>query len=253
MLYFIYDNTFEGLLTAIFDAYNRKEFPDRIVDSDYSIPLFTENHLVTSDIEKSDRVLKGLRKKISKSALNMLFVCYLSEIEDIEMILFRYIQKALSSPISIEMNFADDDVLMLSKIYKKVINETTHIKQFVRFQKTTDGIYFAVMDPLYNVLPLCSNFFEDRYADQQWILYDSRRHYGLFYNLEKTEIIHFENPSLSLKTGQLAYESMDEQELAFQNLWNDYLKAVTIQERKNLKLQRQFMPKRFWKYLIEKR
>ena len=253
MIYFIYDNTFEGLLTAVFDAYNRKEFPDRIVNSNYSIPLFTETHLVISDTKKSDRVLKGLKKKISKSALNMLFVCYLSEIEDIEMMLFRYIQKALSSPISIEMNFADDDVLMLSKIYKKVINETSHIKQFVRFQKTADEMFFAVVDPIYDVLPLCSDFFGDRYADQQWILYDSRRNYGLFYDLKKTEIIHFDSPNQSLQSGQLTPESMDEQELAFQNLWKDYLKAVTIQERKNLKLQRQFMPKRFWKYLIEKR
>ena len=253
MLYFIYDNTFDGLLTAVFDAYNRKKFPDRIVNPNYSIPLFTKNHPITTDPEKSDRVLKGLEKKISKSALNMLFVCYLSEIEDIEMVLFRYIQKALSSPISIEMNFADDDVLALSKIYKKVMNETTHIKQFVRFQKTADGMYFAVMNPLYNVLPLCSAFFEDRYADQQWILYDSKRNYGLFYDLKRTEIVHFDKPELSLQTGQLAPESMDEQELAFQNLWKDYLKAVTIQERKNLKLQRQFMPKRFWEYLIEKR
>ena len=253
MLYFIYDNTFDGLLTAVFDAYNRKEFPDRIVDSNHSIPLFTETHTVTSDTEKSNRVLKGLKKKTSKSALNMLFICYLSEIEDIEMTLFRYIQKALSSPISIEMNFADDDVLILSKIYKKVMNETTHIKQFVRFQKTADGMYFAVMNPIYNVLPLCSDFFKDRYADQQWILYDSKRNYGLFYDLEKTEIIHFENSNFALQTGQLIPESMDEQELAFQNLWKDYLKAVTIQERKNLRLQHQFMPKRFWKYLIEKR
>jgi probable DNA metabolism protein len=252
MLYFLYDNTFEGLLTSVFDAFNRKEFPDRFGDKDFSVHLFTDTYLVVTDTEKANRVLNGLKKKISKSALNMLFVCYLSEMEDIEIILFRYIQKALTSPISIEMNFADEDVLALSKIYKKVANESTHIKQFVRFQKTVDGIYFAVIDPLYNVLPLCSGFFEDRYADQQWILYDFKRNYGLFYDLKKTEIVHFENPDASLQTGKLAAEKRDEQETAFQNLWKDYLKAITIQERKNLKLQRQFMPKRFWKYLTEK-
>jgi probable DNA metabolism protein len=151
------------------------------------------------------------------------------------------------------MNFADDDVLALSKIFKKVQNETSHIKQFVRFQKTADGLFFAVIDPLYNVLPLCSDFLEDRYADQQWVVYDSKRNYGLFYDLEKTEIIHFEHGDVSLKTGQLTPEKMDDYEAAFQKLWKEYLAAVTIRERKNLKLQRQHMPKRFWKYLIEKR
>jgi probable DNA metabolism protein len=253
MLYFLYDNTFEGLLTAVFDAFNRKEFPDRIVGQADSIPLFTNTFRVITDMEKSERVVNGLKKKISRSALNMLFTCYFSETKDIEIVLFRYIRKAFASPVSIEMNFADDDVLALSKIFKKVERETTHIKQFVRFQKTADGIFFAVVEPLCNVLPLCSSFFEDRYADQPWILYDSKRNYGLYYDLEKTEVIHFEHFDLSLKTGRPAAEQLDEYEAAFQKLWKDYLSAVTIQERKNLRLQQQFMPKRFWKYLIEKR
>jgi probable DNA metabolism protein len=252
MLYYLYDSTFEGFLTGVFDSYNRKESPGRIIGESAVIPLFTDIHRVVTDNDKAERVLQGLEKKISSSALNMLFFCYLSEIEDIELILLHYIQKALASPVSIEVNFADEDVLALSKIYKKVANEMTHIKQFVRFQKTADGIFFAVMDPLYNVLPLCASFFQDRYADQRWIIYDSRRNYGLFYDLNTTEIIHFDQPPVSLTTGRIGREQQDDTEKVFQDLWNDYLKAITIRERKNLKLQRQFMPKRFWKYLIEK-
>jgi probable DNA metabolism protein len=252
MLYFIYDHTFEGLLTAVFDIYNRKVFPDRIQGDHLPVPLFTETYTVVTDPEKADRVIEGLKKKISRQALHHLFICYLSEMENIETCLFRYIRKTFESPISIEVNFADEDVLFLSKIYKKVQNEAMHVKQFVRFQRTADGIYFAVMDPLYNVLPLCSAFFQDRYADQQWIVYDSRRNYGLFYDLKKTEIVHFEQPVRSLQTGKIDREQLDETEIAFQDLWNDYLKAITIQERKNLRLQRQLMPKRFWKYLTEK-
>jgi probable DNA metabolism protein len=252
MLYFLYDNTFEGLLTAVFEAFNRKEIPDRIVREDIQLPLFTDIFRVISDPEKSDRVLNGLKKKISGSALNMLLVCYLSGMEDIEMILFRYIRKAFAAPVSIEMNFADEDVLALSKIFRKMERETTHIKQFVRFRKMVDGTFFAVVDPLYNVLPLCASFFEGRYADQPWILFDSRRNYGLYYDLEKTEVIRFEHFNLSLRTGQLSAEQQDEHEAAFQVLWKEYLSAVTIRERKNLRLQRQFMPERFWKYLTEK-
>jgi probable DNA metabolism protein len=252
MLYYLYDSTFEGFLTCVFDAYNRKELPDRIVDEQEAIPLFTDTHEVITDAGKAERVVRGLEKKISKPALNMLFICYLSELKDIELCLFRYIRKTFASAVSIEVNFADDDVLFLSRIYKKVQNEMTHVKQFVRFQKTADGMYFAVIDPLYNVLPLCSDFFEDRYADQQWIIYDSRRNYGLFYDLKKTEWVRFDHPVPSLQTGKLSPEQQDDYEKAFQDLWKDYLKAITIQERKNLKLQRQFMPKRFWKYLTEK-
>jgi len=252
MLYYLYDNSFEGFLTAVFDLYFRKEAPERICGRDTNIPLFTETYTVMTDEEKASRVFQGLKKKISRSAMNMLYLCFLSEMIDIELILLRYIQKALASNVSIETNFADDDVLELSKIYKKVNFESMRMKQFVRFQKTADGVFFAVMDPLYNVLPLCADFFQDRYADQSWLIYDVRRKFGLYYDLQTVEIVRFENPPLVLQTGKTTHEQQDESETAFQDLWKDYLSAITIRERKNLKLQRQMMPRRFWKYLIEK-
>lgn len=251
-MYFLYDKTFDGLLTCVFEAFNRKEFPENIEGEGMQLPLFTESFRVVTDDAKADRVLKALRKKISQSALDMLFISYLSELEKIEIRIFRYIQKALLAEKSIETNFADPDVLELSKIYKKVGREEERIRQFVRFQKTSDGLFFAVMDPAYNVLPLTARFFKVRYADQQWIIYDVRREYGLYYDLKTVEIVHFDQLPVALETGRLTDDKLDEYETAFQNLWRDYLKAITIRERHNLKLQKQHMPKRFWKYLTEK-
>ncbi|MDR1595216.1 MAG: TIGR03915 family putative DNA repair protein [Prevotellaceae bacterium] len=251
MLYFIYDNTFEGLLTCVFDAFYRREFPQKIVGKDIVVPLFTESFEVITDEVKSERVLAALRKKISPSALRMLFVDYLSEIEGIEIVIFHYIQKAVTAKQSIELNFADADVLELSKVYKKVAREEERVRQFVRFQKTADDIYFAVIEPIHNVLLLTADFFKNRYADQQWIVYDTRRKYGLFYNLNTVETVCFDNLDIS-PSGNINPEKLAESELAFRDLWKDYLKAITIRERINLKLQRQFMPVRFWKYLTEK-
>ena len=252
MFYFLYDNTFDGLLTCVFEAFNRKEFPEHIAGENKQIPLFTESFRVVTDENKADRILKALRKKISKPALDMLFITYLSELEGIEIRIFRYIQKALLAEKSIETNFADFDVLELSKIYRKVTREEERIRQFVRFQKTADGLFFAVMDPAYNVLPLTARFFKTRYADQQWVIYDVKREYGLYYDLKTVETVHFDKLPISPETGKLTTDKLDECEAAFQDLWKDYLKAITIYERRNLKLQRQHMPKRFWKYLIEK-
>ncbi|MDR1340486.1 MAG: TIGR03915 family putative DNA repair protein [Prevotellaceae bacterium] len=252
MLYFIYDNTFEGLLTCVFEAFNRREFPQDIVRKDILPPLFTDSFRVISDEAKSERVLNVLRKKISPSALRMLFVDFLSEMDGVEIVLFRYIRKAVTAEKSIEMNFADADVLELSKIYRKVVREEERVRQFVRFQKTADNIFFAVIEPVYNVLPLSANFFKTRYADQQWIVYDIKRKYGLFYDLNTVETVSFDSLDISRITGSINPGKLDESELAFRNLWKDYLKAITIRERTNLKLQRQYMPVRFWKYLTEK-
>ncbi|MDR0724974.1 MAG: TIGR03915 family putative DNA repair protein [Prevotellaceae bacterium] len=251
MLYFIYDNTFEGLLTCVFEAFNRREFPQRIVRTDSAPLLFTESFKVITDEVKAERVLNALGKKISPSALRMLFVVFLSEQDGIEIVIFRYIQKALTASKSIEMNFADADVLALSKIYKKVMREEEHVRQFVRFQKTADNIYFAVIEPVYNVLPLTAGFFKTRYADQQWIVYDTKRKYGLFYDLNTVETVSFDNLDISPVSGDVNPQKLDESELHFQTLWKDYLKAITIRERLNPKLQRQFMPVRFWKHLTE--
>ncbi len=252
MLYFIYDKTFEGLLTAVFDAFSRKQFPQKIVTEDVMVPFFTETYEVISDPEKAERVLSGLKNKISKSAVQMLFVCYLYETDDVEMYIFNYISKAFASNQSIELNFADPDVLELSRRYKKVQKEEEKMRQFIRFQKTFDGMFFACIEPLYNVLPLTVEFFEDRFADQRWLIYDMKRHYGLYYDLEKTEVVHFDHLNIQADSGRLLPEQMDVNEKAFQDLWKQYFKSAAIKERTNLKLQRQHMPKRFWKYLTEK-
>ena len=153
MLIFRYDKTFEGLLTALFDAYSLKKFPDILLAEDESSPLFYDEIItVITDEERSNRVWKGIQKKLSASALTSLTTCWLSELPGIDMILFRYIRKAIDAPRSIELNFGDPDVLELSKIWKKVNNERLRVMQFLRFQKAADGTYFAALKPLHNVL-----------------------------------------------------------------------------------------------------
>lgn len=252
MLIYTYDKSFDGLLSCVFESYNRKEIPEQIQAYQEILPLFSEKLRIITDTDKSDRVYNGLKRKISFTALRMLYVCFLSEINTIEMTIFRYIRKAFENEKSIEMNFADPDVLSLSQIYKKVQKEEERMRQFVRFQKTTDGIFFAYIEPKYNVLPLTIDFFKDRFADQAWILYDAKRKYGFYYDLNQVEEVNFENLDVCPETGRLPLNKMDEKEQYFQIMWKDYLKSVTIQERKNLKLQRQHMPKRIWKFLTEK-
>ena len=136
MLIFRYDKTFEGLLTAIFDAYSIKRFPDVLLAAEETSPLFYDEIItVVTDEERSNRVWKGLQKKLSASALTSLTTCWLSELPEIDLVLFRYIHKAIDAPRSIELNFGDPDVLELSKVWKKVNNERLRVMQFLRFRK----------------------------------------------------------------------------------------------------------------------
>jgi probable DNA metabolism protein len=248
---FTYDGTFEGVLTCVFEAFDRKQFPQQLLMQEMSL-FSEENYTVTTDRQKTERVLKGLKKKLSAFSFHMLFTCWLSELKGVDLLLFRYICKTFTSSVSIELNFSDADVLELSKIYKKVSSEAEKVRQFVRFQKTADKMYFAAIHPQYNVLPMVVNFFQDRFADQQWVIYDVKRNYALYYNLKKTEVAFFDDLKMNRLNGKLHPDLLAEDETCFQQTWKEYLHAISIKERKNPKLQRQHMPKRFWKYLTEK-
>ena len=250
---FIYDKTFEGLLTAIFEAYEMKIVPDKILGSgDQQTFLFAESHTIITDEQKAERVWKGLHKKISDQACKTLFVVYLSELPDIEMTIFNYVRKAMESKISIETNFGDTHVMQISQLFKKVAREAERVRMFVRFQKTEDNIYYAGFDPKYNVIPLAIKHFKKRFADQPWIVYDTQRKYGYYYDLKDVTEIRFDESKIHPVTGKIDDSVLSEDEKLFQNLWKIYFKEIEIKERHNPKLHRQLMPKRFWKYLPEK-
>ena len=140
MTVFLYDHTFEGLLTALFDAYARKTFPEALLTAGEPLPLFCDEvHTVVTDPEKSERVWKALRKKLSAAGLASVTGCWLSELPEAPMLLMRYLRKVFDSPRNIETHYADPDVLAVWQLGRKVSGERMRVLQFMRFQKTADG------------------------------------------------------------------------------------------------------------------
>ncbi len=249
----IYDKTFEGLLSLVFDCYEIKQFPSKILGkTELQTSMFTADYEVISDEIKAKRVWKGLNKKISKLSCEMIYHVFLSEMEDIEILLLNYIRKIFDSPENIEYNFRNESVLKMLKINKKVKREAQRIIMFVRFQKTADDIYYASFEPKYNVLPLTTKHFKDRFADQKWIIYDMKRNYGFYYDLENMSEVTFTESLVDTSSGQIDKSIMAQSEEFFRELWKTYFDSACIKERINPRLHMQFMPKRFWKHLTEK-
>lgn len=255
MTIFIFDNTFEGLLTSVFEAYFRRTFPDALLPEGEPLPLFHEEvFTVITEEEKAKRVWRGLQKKLSSGALSCLAQCWLAEEAETPMLLFRYIRKAIDAPRSIETNFADPDVLEFSRMWKRVDWERLRMLQFIRFQKAADGTFFAAVEPEKNALPLAIDHFKDRFADQPWLIYDIKRAYGFYYDLKEVRQVTFEEGSREghLVTGILDESLMDKDEKLFQQLWKTYFKAICIKERLNPRKHKQDMPVRYWKHMTEK-
>ncbi|AWH87320.1 DNA metabolism protein [Limnobaculum parvum] len=251
MSIFYYDKTFDGLLSVVFDAYKIKYFPQALLGEGDVEPMFMERgHTTVTDPNKSDRVWAALCKKLSKQALNHIHHVWQSERPEADYLIFRYIRKVIDSPHSIETDFTDEDVMSMLQLAKKVSKDTMHLIEFVRFQKTKENIFFSPVAPDYNALPLALHHFIDRFADQQWALYDIRRGYGFYYNLQRVEEITLPDEN-TLINGNINPMLLAEDEQKFQKLWRNYFKAITIVERINKRQQRQHMPARFWHLLPE--
>ena len=246
----------DGLLTAVFDAYALKEQPEELLKSGDALPLFCDHtYQVTTDEEKAQRVWTGLEKKLEREALKLISVSWLSELPELSTPLFHYIYKVFQQG-DISRNFADPDVLSVTNIARKVLHEQLRMKQFIRFQKAKDGTYLAVVSPDHNVLPIITDHFSDRFNDQPWLIYDTHRHYGFYYDGHAAPIrITFENEfavPFSLENGKLNEDILSSDDQLLPDLWRTYFKAICIKERMNPRKQLKDMPRRYWKYMTEK-
>lgn len=249
MIIYVFDGSLEGLLTSVFEFYERKPGRIQLVAQQHFEPVLMDEVLeITSDETKAKRVWEGLKKKIGNQWLLRFYKVYLSEDAVTFQHLFDFACYIFDHPKGAEQNFGHPSVIAVTQMERSVSRERHRMKAFIRFQETADGIFYAPIEPDFNVLPLISRFFQDRYADQRWIIYDLKRKYGLYYDLEKVEEIVLEQtPEMKLSS-----DLLNGKEQLYGLLWSDYFKSTNIPARKNMKLHIRHVPKRYWKYLTEK-
>jgi probable DNA metabolism protein len=249
---YLYDGTYEGLLSTIFESYRLKTPATKIIpESEWQESLFDHPLTVSTHSEWAQRVERGLAQKTSRRSVQLLYRCFLSEREGIEMLIYDYVRQAMEASQNIEGNYRDDTVLSLQKIDKMIGREVHRMHAFVRFQQTKDDIYYAGIEPDFNVLPLITSHFKKRYPAQDWLIYDLRRHYGMYFDQQSIQAVTFSKERKGpLK--QLSGKLLEEAEIDYQQAWKLYFKSTNIPERRNMKLHLQHVPRRYWKYLVEK-
>jgi probable DNA metabolism protein len=250
MTYFVYDGSFEGFCTAVFEVYECKPAQPRIRKMTGEMPvLFAEQMSVLTDEKKAARVILRLEALAGKDSTELLWKCYLSGIPGIEDAMLGAIRYALREQRDIFNDFGDPHVLILRQTEKKMRRERHRMTAFVRFMLGKDNLYYALIEPDFDVLPLLTSHFSGRYADQRWLIYDTRRTYGIYYDLETVQFVY---PGTETTQHSITSLVLEESEELYQQLWSDYFKSTTIKARKNMKLHLQHVPRRYWKYLPEK-
>ncbi len=250
-----YDGTFDGFLSCIFEVYDRKLANFSIVRMQHYHPsLLCEAIDIGTDPTKAARVWSGLHKHLSRTKCHEIYKSFLSELPQIEQVLSDFIRHAFASKGKIENDIGHPAVLAVSQIAHKVHREKHRMEAFVRFQRTKDGLYFASIIPDFNVLPLIVSHFRDRYADQDWLIFDRKRKYGAQYDCKSRKVSEVLIDLADEAQGEfLPAHLVHDEEIEYQKLWKGYFHSVNIGSRKNQKLHVRHVPTRYWRYLTEKR
>jgi probable DNA metabolism protein len=253
MIQYAFDGTYIGFLTCIFESFSRKDQHVILTleNSELSL-LFQEEIQIISDKERAERVLKGIKKAAGANIAWDIFQVFLSEDPKAWNASFQIIKQIFIGKTDILNNYGDPDVLYFSQTLKKVSRERHRMKAFVRFSKDNTGVYHALIEPDFNVIPLIIDFFRKRFADQPWLIFDVKRKYGVYYNLKSVEEVKLEEHISKDQTLPVLSIEIDEKDQLYAKLWQSYFKSTNIEARKNLKLHLRHVPKRYWKYLVEK-
>jgi probable DNA metabolism protein len=112
----VYDGSWEGFLSAVFDVYEYK-FTDADICPEHSFGgnLFAAPHYVVTQKIHTERVWQGLEKKLTKEAQQQVYRSFLSELPGSENTLLSYIQYVFVSPVFMETDFSHAAVIRVTQ------------------------------------------------------------------------------------------------------------------------------------------
>ena len=257
MASYCFDGSMTGLLSCVFRAFEFKEFNVIVTANPQAqTGLFDEFIHVASHDQHGQRVWQGLKQKVSSSSLRAFYYTFLSEQEAAFQTLFDFAVYVFQNQRPVDKDYGHTAVIGMSQWAKQVGREKHRMEAFVRFKKAKDGLFLSLVRPDFNVLPIISRHFQERYQDQSWLIYDEQRNYGIYYDLRQMHQVEMNaeiiDPQIRIGHSQSFSIELDDQELLYDQLWKDYFNSVNIQARKNMKLHIQYVPKRYWRYMNEK-
>ena len=244
MLVYVCDGSFEGILTAVYEAYYSRYKPGRIASrAGLQTNLLDEYIFIETSEDKSSRVYDSIIRKISRQALEHVYHVYLSNAEEPGTIIYDYLKLGFKLGSRVDLHLADDRVLKTHNISRRVGHEAHIMTGFLRFKRLNGDIYYASIGPDNNIIELLALHFAERMADRDWIIHDVGRNTAVIYN-RKEWVVTDNMPDV--------LPGVSEDELNYQELWKEFFNSIGISGRFNPKLQKRLMPVRYWKYITEK-
>lgn len=238
----VYDGSFAGFFSAVFESYRlHLSVQDICVESHYVEDMFCERLDVETDMEHFARIERGIKSRVGNDIFGTLHKAFLSETPGVEKLLFNYLKRLFDDKQFAAKNPLSQELMPIFQLARSVMREYDLYLGMVRFQKVDDSLYVARIIPKYNIAAMLAPHFKSRLPDQKWLIFDEKRQYGMYYDLQTVAEVEIENFKLPEDSSEFALG------------WQAYYKAATIKERINPKCHRTMLPGCYWDALLEKR
>ncbi len=244
MIDYLYDGSFDGLLTCIFYAYKDKKASSIFREDAYHPNLLTTSLSVLTETDKATRVHDSILKKLSFATLTNVYYLYLSDYEDSETLILHYLRLCYKYTDKINLAKNNDIIRKVDLYTKRVRHESHRFTGFVRFEEISPMVFYSKIEPDHFILPLLMEHFVNRFSDQAFIIHDLKRQVALIYNKKEAFL---QNLTTEEHLALLNTPTRD----SFINLFKTYYNATTITERINFRRRNAFIPKRYFKHLGE--
>lgn len=242
MIDYLYDGSFEGLLTCIYYNYHREQAAGIYEEKSYQSSMFNGFKVILTREDKADIVYKAIAEKISHYDLRRLYRVYRSSDPGKDMAILDYVRIGFKKGKDVSSLHGDPAVFRIQRIEGKVSNEIHRLKGLIRFSLLGNQVLYSPIEPDHDILEFLGPHFSDRFAKEPFLIHDLSRKKALASAGGKWYIARMTVDRIPAK---------DEEEAVYQRLWRDYFRTIAIKERANPKCQKSFMPVRYWKHLTE--
>lgn len=239
---YIYQDTFLSLLTLIKILIQNQIKPLNLKPPNYT-PTLLDNIIEIEYISKKE-IITFWENRTTKEVLKTVYYVFLSSSKNKELIIYYFLLNSLKYKEKIFYMRNLKCVHKALKISQYVAHENHRFKGFTRFKELKNHILYAEIEPENNILYLLSMHFQKRLKNEYFMIVDKKRNIVSVYDKNNFYIVHGEN----IKIAELQ-NSIEEQEIEL--LWKNFYKTIGIKERKNDRCRMNFMPKKYWKNIIE--
>ena len=238
---YLYDGSFEGMLSVVYESYYRKERPVLIFSLDEPQETLYPVYEVVTNLDQAQKVEASIVKKISSYGLHLVRNCYYSAESGREEIILNFLRTGFRVGPRVTNMLAHEHVAPLLDRAQRVSREAVAYRNFARFSEY-DGVLAAVISPINFVLPLVAPYFCDRFPSERFLLYDDTHSAAFLYQDGKGELLRVEG---------LELPPPNQKEAEYRLMWKRFYDAIAIEARINHKRRMGHMPKRYWRHLTE--